>query len=336
MKILFLTAKKDSPSARWRVLQYLPWFEKAGVTCETEEWPPGMLARLSLAGRCGAYDVVLLQKKLLPKILVNRLRRSARVIVFEFDDRITLKKTDEGAVRESQTRERRFRRIMRVADAVITTNEYLAERARREAADPERVHVFPSVIDLTRWGRKPAARGAELVTIGWMGTPSNLPSVEILRTPLARLCRRYDHLQVKVVCEQPIEMDGVRIVHVPYAAREEVGDARSFDIAVAPLIEDPWTRGKISTKVLLYFAAGLPVVASDVNANRLYIRDGENGYLVGTLGEWEERLAELIEDGGRRREMGARARETVETEYSIESMAPRYLALFEKLANEKI
>jgi glycosyltransferase involved in cell wall biosynthesis len=106
---------------------------------------------------------------------------------------------------------------------------------------------------------------------------------------------------------------------------------KTFDIAVAPLVEDPWTRGKISTKVLAYFAAGLPVVASNVTANRLYVRDGVNGFLAGTLGEWEDRLAKLVEDPGLRLAVGRRARESAEREYSIESMVPRYVALFEKL-----
>jgi glycosyltransferase involved in cell wall biosynthesis len=126
-------------------------------------------------------------------------------------------------------------------------------------------------------------------------------------------------------------MDGVRLVHKRFAAGEEVDDVLSFDIAVAPLVEDPWTRGKVSTKLLAYFAAGLPVVASDVSANRLYIREGENGFLVGTLAQWEERLSKLVEEPGLRGAVGARARESVEKNYSIASAVPRYLALFERL-----
>ncbi len=332
VKVLFLTTKPDAPSTKWRVLQFLPHFERAGVTCVAEEWPGGMLAKLSMARKGAGFDVVFLQKRLLPKLLANRVRKHARALVFEFDDVVTLKKGDDGAVRESPTRERRFRRIVRLADAVVTTNDTLAELARRVSADPSRVHVLPSVIDLSRWRVRPAEVAPGPVTIGWMGTPPNLPSMEILRAPLVRLCRRFEGVQVKVVCEETLDMPGVRLVHKPFVAGEEVEDVRTFDIAVAPLIEDPWTRGKVSTKLLAYFAAGLPVVASNVTANRLYIREGENGFLVGTLGEWEERLARLVEGPDLRRAVGARAREIAERDYSIDSAVPRYLALFEKLA----
>jgi glycosyltransferase involved in cell wall biosynthesis len=331
VKVLFITQKKDAPSTKWRLLQFVPHFEKAGVQCTVEEMPAGIVARLSQAKRALGHDLTILQKRLLPKMILNRLRKHAKALIFEFDDVVTLKRDDAGAIRESPTKDRRFRRTVKVADAVITTNETLAEHARRNGADPDRVHVLPTVIDLARWQPREASLGSKEITIGWMGTPSNLPSVEIVKAPLIRLCRRYEGLQVKVVCEEPIVMDGVRLLHQPFSAAQEVSDVRSFDIAVAPLVEDPWTRGKVSTKLLAYFGAGLPVVASDVTANRIYIRDGENGFLVGTLGQWEEKLTKLIESPELRKTMGAKARESAEAEFSLGAVLPRYLALFEKL-----
>ena len=121
-------------------------------------------------------------------------------------------------------------------------------------------------------------------------------------------------------------------MHKRFSPLEEVDDIRTFDIAVAPLVEDSWTRGKVSTKLLAYFAAGLPVVASDVNANRLYMRSGENGFLVGTLAQWEERLTQLIGDPALRRKIGAAARASAERDYSIAAAVPRYLELFRRLA----
>ncbi|MEK7863770.1 MAG: glycosyltransferase, partial [Chloroflexota bacterium] len=119
--------------------------------------PSGMLARLSQAGRASGFDVVVLQKRLLPKLLLNRFRKNARALVYEFDDGVTLKRNAEGGVVESSTRERRFKRVVRACDAVITTNETLADQARRHAADPGRVHVFPTVIDLARWEPRQAS-----------------------------------------------------------------------------------------------------------------------------------------------------------------------------------
>ena len=329
-----MATKKEAPSAKWRIYQFIPHFEKAGIHCTVLQWRSGMIARLAQAKQSANFDIVVLQKRLLTKIVLNRFRRFAKVLVFEFDDAGILKKGEDGYIRGAPARERRFRRMIRLVDAVTTTNKVLAEQARRETDHPERIHILPSVIDLSRWQPRPVEEGGDKVTIGWMGTPSNLPSVDVLKSPLVRLCRKYENLYFKLVCDEKLEMPGVRVDHIPYQATSEIDDARSFDIAVAPLIEDAWTRGKVSTKLLAYFAAALPVVASNVNANRLYIRDGENGYLVGTLGEWEDRLTRLVEDPTLRREMGQRAREVVEREYSIDTMVPRYVELFTKLAEQ--
>ncbi|RPH47347.1 MAG: glycosyltransferase [Planctomycetota bacterium] len=334
VKVLFITQKKDAPSTKWRLLQFVPHLEKAGVTCTVEEMPSNLVARLSQMGRASGFDVTILQKRLLPKLILNRLRKHAKALIFEFDDVVTLKRDDAGSIRESPTKDRRFRRTVRVADAVVTTNETLADHARRMGAEDSRVHVLPTVIDLARWAPRSASAETKEVTIGWMGTPSNLPSVEIVRAPLVRLCRRYDKLKVKIVCESAIALEGVRLIHQPFSAEYEVSDVRSFDIAIAPLVEDPWTRGKVSTKLLAYFGAGLPVVASDVNANRIYIKDGDNGYLVGTLGQWEEKLTKLIEDPALRASVGAKARESAEKQFSLAAALPKYLSLFEQLTKK--
>ena len=47
-----------------------------------------------------------------------------------------LKKDEQGAVKESPTRERRFKRIVRIADAVSRPTSTLAELARRAPAIP--------------------------------------------------------------------------------------------------------------------------------------------------------------------------------------------------------
>lgn len=336
MKILFITAKSDSPSARWRILQFLPHFRNEGVECAAEELPVGMLAKLALAKKAAGFDVVVLQKRLLPKLVYTRLRKHAKRLVFEFDDNVTLKRSEDGQVREPATRDRRFRRTLKGADAVITTNEVLADLARRHTRHPSLVHVLPSVIDVSRYPPRPPARSGDAPVIGWMGSGSNLQYLEVVRQPLARLCRRIGDLTVRIVCEKALPLDGVRVDHKPFEAARESDDLHSFDIAIAPLVEDPWTRGKISTKILSYFAVGLPVVASDVASNRLYAKDGVNALLAGTLTEWEERLAELVGDPARRHALGGEARATVEREFSIGAMVPKYLELFRALVSSTV
>jgi glycosyltransferase involved in cell wall biosynthesis len=332
VKALFLTNKEGTPSTRWRVLQLIPRLRSAGVECDVVELPGGMIGKLSAVQHASHYDVVVLQKRLLPKLLNNRLRSNSKRLVFEFDDAVFLKRSDTG-VKVSDTRERRFRRTVRGADAVVTPNEYLAGVARKYSDNPERIHVLPTAIDLARWTPRPPARREGPLSIGWVGTGANAHLLEIVTVPLQRLCRRHPGVEVKIICDDPPPLPGYPVRHQPFSAETEVEDVRGFDLAIAPQIEDTWTRGKVSTKLLAYFAAGVPSVASDVEAHRGLVRDGVNGYLAGTLSVWEDRLEKLITNPDLRDSLGAEARKTVESEYSLEAAVPRYLELFRSLVH---
>ncbi|MBI4564121.1 MAG: glycosyltransferase family 4 protein [Planctomycetes bacterium] len=330
MRILFLTNKETAPSTRWRVHQLIPHLVRADFQCDVVEMAGGMVGKLAEIQRASEYDIVVLQKRLLPKLLMHRLRALAKRLIFEFDDVLFLKRSESG-VRVSTTRERRFRRTLHLADAVVTANETLAEIARRYAPDPERVHVLPTAVDIAKWTPRGPARREGRLTIGWVGTATHLGSLDIVASPLHKLCRRHEEIDVKVVCDVPPALDGVRVRHQPYSPETEVAEVRSFDVAILPWVEDPWTRGKVPAKLLAYMAAGIPTVASDVGAHRGYIRHGENGFLAGTLSSWEEAIERLIDAPDLRGAVGTRARETAEQEYSLESVVPRHLALFRSL-----
>lgn len=62
------------------------------------------------------------------------------------------------------------------------------------------------------------------------------------------------------------------------------------------MTDDPWARGKCGLKVLQYMAAGLPVVASPVGANKHIVVDGVTGFLAREPEEWVEALSRLEAD----------------------------------------
>ena len=101
----------------------------------------------------------------------------------------------------------------------------------------------------------------------------------------------------------------------------EAHDLASFDLGVMPLDDDEWARGKCGYKLLQYFAAGLPVVASPVGINSKLVGD-ERGHLAQSQTEWTHALSDLSRDTAARREAGRAAREYVERNFSYERWAP--------------
>ncbi|MBM3269292.1 MAG: glycosyltransferase [Candidatus Sericytochromatia bacterium] len=81
-------------------------------------------------------------------------------------------------------------------------------------------------------------------------------------------------------------------------------------------------------------AAGLPVVATPVGGVPEIVQDGETGFLVppGDAGALAARLAALLADARLREQMGAWGRLRASRHFSLERMATRFEALYERHA----
>ncbi|MHC4606944.1 MAG: glycosyltransferase family 4 protein [Planctomycetota bacterium] len=329
MEVLFLTIKKDGRSARWRINQLLPHLEKHDIHGTVLEMPvKGAFARLSTVKKAVGYDAVVLLNRLLPRLLTYRLRKNAKRMIFEIDEAVTVKKEGVG---RSVTRERRLKRTLRIVDAVIASSEHFADLARGVTSAPDIVHVIPTTVDLKLWGTRDRPHKGPAGVIGWLGAPAGLTELSVVAQPLLRLCRRYEDLKVRVVCGKALELDGLPLEHKIFDPTTVKQEVRGFDIAIVPRIENAITRGMTPTDLLASFASGIPVVASNVPAIRRFIRHGENGFLCGTLSEWEETLEKLVDDPELRARIGAAGRETLESGHRLRDVVPQYVEFFEKI-----
>jgi glycosyltransferase involved in cell wall biosynthesis len=302
MRILILSHPPDTPSTRTRILPYLPLLARDGFEVERVDLPDGMAARWAILRRCPDFDVVIHQKRLVPAWQFRALRRRAKRLIYDFDDPMIYSR-EEGQARLSSTRLKRFQQILRIADAVVV-HAGSESLARENGA--RTTQVIPTPIDLPRWKPKDSWRSDRLI-VGWSGTSANLPN-------LAEIAPALRGRAVRVLADAPPAIPGVEAQFVRWSLESEPQDVRSFDIAVAPLPDDPWSRTKMPYKILTYFAAGVPVIASRRGAVETVIRHGENGLLAG---DWEDALRRL-EDEKLRERLGLAGRRTVEAEFSVE------------------
>lgn len=84
----------------------------------------------------------------------------------------------------------------------------------------------------------------------------------------------------------------------------------------------------IPNAVLEAMACGLPVVASDIPGNQSLVRDGENGFLVGSERELLEKTLKLIDAPELRVRMGANGREMIKVVYTKERLLNEISALY--------
>lgn len=211
------------------------------------------------------------------------------------------------------------------ARLVIAGNDYLAARAREIA---RRVEVVPSCVDPSiQPMRKHAER--EVVRVGWIGSPSTATYLDQCLPVLEKINRNGPRAELVLVGAGG-QFDAPWITSLPWTPESEKELLASFDIGIMPLPDDEWTRGKCGYKLLQYFSAGVPAVASPVGVNSSIIGD-ERGALASSDEDWLRALETLVNDAGMRRQMGSNARQFVEEKYSYEAWAPQLAGMLEDL-----
>jgi glycosyltransferase involved in cell wall biosynthesis len=119
----------------------------------------------------------------------------------------------------------------------------------------------------------------------------------------------------------------------PFDLDTEIAELHSYDIGLMPLHNDQYTLGKCAFKALEYMAVGVPSVSSPVGFINEIVRDGVNGFLAETTGEWIEVLSRLVEDANLRRSIGLAGRKTAEERFSIEATGPLLLDVLNRAAD---
>ena len=310
------------PVLRYRALAFRLALAKAGVVLETTGWPKGWRARRRVLERAKKVGHAWVLSRLLRPADVRALRRRVRRLLFDFDDAVPFRDTAHGAT-PSPTRTRRFRTILRAADAVSAGNENLAALAKAEGVDAA---VLPTVVVV---GEGPPAPEPSTLppTIGWIGSRSTLPYLQRATIPLAALIASGHAIRLRVIADaMPILPPGIPVEQVPWSTEGEASALDGIHIGIAPLPDDPWTRGKCGLKVLQTLSHGRPVVASPVGVQAKQIRDGVTGFLARDEEAFVARLAQLLHDADLRHRMGVAAREDVRARWSVAAWQDRVAA----------
>ena len=322
-----VTSNPEGPVVRHRWLAYAAQLAQAGVVLEIVPWRKGLSSRRDALERAGQADGVVLSSRLVNTFDLKRLRQRARRLAFDFDDALPFRDSHRGATR-SRTRTRRFRAIVGAADRVYAGNNFLAALAREEGAEPV---VLPTTVEVGA-GPPPAEPGGDFALIGWIGSAATLPYLEARALVLSALVAAGRRFRLRVIADkEPVFPPGIPFELVPWTLDTWESALSATHFGLAPLPDDPWTRGKCGLKVLQMLALGRPVVASAVGVQVDQVVHGETGFVADTREAFLEGIVELMDDPERRRAMGIAGREDVRAHWSVEAWAPRVVSAVEEL-----
>lgn len=339
--IAFTKASEIGPSSRYRYHQMAPYLPSEGIDLHCRplfgpawfailrrgRWtgavlkcvyaPIRFLVRLWQLLTMGNPDLVVVEHQLFPYLppwYERWLKFRKQPFTVEFDDAIFLTRLHRA----------KMETLCVLATRVIVGNQELSSFATRFN---RKVTIVPTTIELARYpvaetrSAPPAGTDRPFV-IGWIGLPYNFDSLQLVCEPLARLAAERS-IVLRVVSDGCPDLPGVPVEAVPWTAEKETEEIERFDVGIMPLADTEWSRGKCALKILQYFAAGRPAIASPVGANTDVIEPGKNGFLASNHDEWYRALVHLAGTPALAVRMGEQARQDVERGYSARGWAPK-------------
>jgi glycosyltransferase involved in cell wall biosynthesis len=220
------------------------------------------------------------------------------------------------------------RAIIRMSRHVISVNEIIGGYVRR--LNPA-VTIVPNCVDVDRMRPTANPNLARPVFFGWVGSHSTSANLRSISGPLARIQEEYG-ARVRLIGSGLQELPGVSCEIVEWTPDTELTALQDCDVGLLPVPDHPWSDWKFYFKAVQYMAVGLPVVAQRKGSNATLIEDGVTGFLVETLADWYEALAQLARDAQLRRRMGTAGRQVVVERFSLADHLPRVVGVMNDVA----
>jgi len=231
------------PSFRFRALPFVPRLNSAGFEVDMIEGVPAQSFDDT------KYDAIWIRRQIIPKQILETLQKICPII-YDFDDSLFLRTG--------------FRDVVSTSADVLCGSKTLSYYALLGGA--KSTSLLRTGVDVVSY---PISSRSERMMV-WTGSWSTIPHLLHIRDDLIRLNEA--GIKLRVVCDNkpklPFDFD-----FIPWTPKTEKIALSGAAVGIAPLPANLSTVGKCALKIAQYMAAGLPVVASSVGANKEMFAD---------------------------------------------------------------
>ena len=308
--ILFVSKGKDSASTRYRALAYFTALQSSG-------WRPlhltvrGTLPRLKLLGIAKQAEVVVILRKTFSLSFLRLLRLCSKNLVFDLDDAVFCRSDGEA----SKSRQISFEKVTSICEQIWAGNLYLADRAKQYN---EAVKILPTSLDYRKYLLE-VEKDSDYFDLVWIGSRSTQKYLKKSLPLLESLSEIIPNLRLKIVADFDLPTIRLKTLAVPWSEQGEAKALASSHIGIAPMTDDPWTKGKCGLKVLQYMAAGLPVISSPAGVNKEIVQHGKTGFLAENFDDWRQSINKLFSDPDLSDTMGKTGQKRVIEHFSVDA-----------------
>jgi glycosyltransferase involved in cell wall biosynthesis len=315
--VVFISKGLSSASTRYRAQAFFPILTQHGWHPVHIDGNTGIRFTKELLTTVRAADVVVVLRRTFSGPFRWALGFAAKKLVFDFDDAIFT--GAEGKI--SPGRARGFASMLKKSTQVWAGNSYLAAEAQKHCQD---VRIVPTVLDVSHY--TPALttpKPADFIDLVWIGSSTTKKYLQAALPILDQAHAANPRLRLKVIADFDLPTTGIPKLITPWSSNTEAADLASSHIGIAPMPDDPWTRGKCAFKVIQYMAAALPVISSNTGANKDIVAHNQTGLLVdtpnGSPDQWLTAISQLASDPTLRDQMGQAGRARALAHYDLQS-----------------
>lgn len=299
MKLLIISNNISRASFRLRVGDHLDFLDKEGIRCNVRQLPRNTSDRWNLFKTSGQYDAVLIQRKCLNFWDAAVLSHFCPKMIFDYDDAIMYSATKPESRLTSHFR--LFKRTAGMMDVMIAGNEYLAGYGRRYC---NQVHILPTGLDTNSYQVKDVRKNGSEIRLVWIGSQATLKYLAELCPVLEQIGKKHQNVVLRIIADKFFDLDNMSVQKRLWSLDNQISDLMACDIGLSPLPDNRFTRGKCGFKILQYFAAGLPVIASPVGVNQKFIKESNAGLLAMTHSEWQDAIEKMVKGIAVYRQLG--------------------------------
>jgi glycosyltransferase involved in cell wall biosynthesis len=234
--------------------------------------------------------------------------------------------------------------LVRQPDAILASSSSALRLLESQGADPRRLVWFPDGADLRQFHPMPIDRALEASlgltgkrTVVFLGLLTPYQGVDLLIDAVPEVVRQHPDAHFLIMGYPDEEKYRTLVAsralqaHVTLPGRIPYEDAARYlalgAVAVSPKLSTTEANGKL----LNYMACGLPIVASDTPVNREILGDFGVYVPVNDAASLSRALAALLNDAGRRAQLGEALRKRADAEFSWPALAGRLTEIYESV-----
>lgn len=307
-KVLYLAESSDSAQYRYRVLNVEASL-KSSSQWQAAHFLKSDLSELKQALSSADLLIILRQTSkdsVLPNLIKVAKSQGVKV-VFDLDDLIFDHRDLPLLMRSTNSKNIFYwtgyfwgiRRIARLADGFIATNDFLADKLKRSFKKP--VVVIPNSLNskqikLSKQLCENKKPHNGFILGYFSGSPTHAKDFRLIEPAIIDFLKKHADAKLKIVgymdfstCARELLAAGRIEFEAPVDYLELQKRMSEVDVNLAPLVDNDFTNCKSELKFFEAAIVETPTIASPTFAFRRAIKDGKTGFLA-KPGEWFDKL----------------------------------------------